>query len=201
MTFHFSRRQLIGTACAAAAVAGLPGAALALNEGKARGMVDQLVAEINKVIDSGKSETAMYRDFERIFQAYSDTSYIAAYAMGADGRRASPAQKRSFTDAFTGYISRKYGKRFREFIGGRLEVKEVRKIKNFLEVRTTAFLRGETPFEVAFHVSDRTGKELFFNIYIEGVNMLLTERTEIGSMLDKRKGNIDQLIVDLRSAG
>jgi len=201
MTFHFSRRQLIGTACAAAAVAGLPGAALALNEGKARGMVDQLVAEINKVIDSGKSETAMYRDFERIFQAYSDTSYIAAYAMGADGRRASPAQKRSFTEAFTGYISRKYGKRFREFIGGRLEVKEVRKIKNFLEVRTTAFLRGETPFEVAFHVSDRTGKELFFNIYIEGVNMLLTERTEIGSMLDKRKGNIDQLIVDLRSAG
>ncbi|MGD9864697.1 MAG: phospholipid-binding protein MlaC [Pseudodonghicola sp.] len=201
MTFHFSRRQLIGTACAAAAVAGLPGAALALNEGKARGMVDQLVGEINKVIDSGKSETAMYRDFERIFQAYSDTSYIAAYAMGADGRRASAAQKRAFTDAFTGYISRKYGKRFREFIGGRLEVKEVRKIKNFLEVRTTAFLRGESPFEVAFNVSDRTGKELFFNIYIEGVNMLLTERTEIGSMLDKRKGNIDQLIVDLKSAG
>lgn len=205
MTFSvsrsMSRRHLIGSACAAAAVATLPRTAFALNEGRARSMVDQLVAEINKVIDSGKSETAMYRDFERIFKAYSDTSYIAAYALGADGRRANPGQKRAFTEAFTGYISRKYGKRFREFIGGRLEVEEVRKVKNFLEVRTTAFLRGESPFEVAFHVSDRTGKELFFNIYIEGVNMLLTERTEVGAMLDKRKGNIDLLIDDLKRAG
>jgi phospholipid transport system substrate-binding protein len=31
--------------------------------------------------------------------------------------------------------------------------------------------------------------------------MLLTEREEIGAMLDKRKGNIDQMISDLRKAG
>ncbi|MDX2484309.1 MAG: ABC transporter substrate-binding protein [Pseudodonghicola sp.] len=201
MTVYFSRRHLIGTASAAAGLAMLPVAASALNPTTARTMVDKLVAEINRVIDSGKSESGMYRDFERIFETYSDTSYIAAYALGVDGRRASSAQKRAFTDAFTGYISRKYGKRFREFIGGRLEVEDVRQVKNFLEVRTTAFLRGESPFEVAFHVSDRTGRELFFNIYIEGVNMLLTERTEIGSMLDARRGDLDQVIADLKRAG
>ncbi len=201
MTVFVSRRHLIGSIGAAAALTALPNASLALNEALARTMVDKLVADINRVIDSGKSEAAMYRDFERIFKSYSDTSYIAAYAMGVDGRRASSAQKRAFTQAFTGYISRKYGKRFREFIGGKLVVEDVRKIKNFLEVRTTAYLRGESPFEVNFHVSDRTGKELFFNIYIEGVNMLLTERTEIGSMLDKRRGDIDKLISDLSRAG
>jgi len=200
MTVSVSRRHLIGTAGAALAVSALPRAALALNQTSARTLVDQVVDAINKVIDSGKSETAMYGDFERIFKSYSDTSYIAAYAMGPDARRATADQKRAFTDAFTGYISRKYGKRFREFIGGRLEVEEVRPVKNFLEVRTTAYLRGESPFEVNFHVSDRTGKELFFNIYIEGVNMLLTERTEIGSMLDARQGNIDRLITDLKTA-
>lgn len=201
MSVIFSRRQIIGGACSALALAGLPRAAFALSEDRAKRMVNLVVTDINKVIDSGKSESAMYRDFERLFKTYADTSYIAAYAMGVDGRRATSAQKRAFTEAFTGYIARKYGARFREFIGGRLEVEDVRPIKNFLEVRTTAFLRGESPFEVSFHVSDRTGKELFFNIYIEGVNMLLTERTEIGSMLDKRKGNIDALIADLKSAG
>lgn len=201
MTVYVSRRHLIGSMSAAAGFAALPGSAWALNPGTARSMVDKLVGEINVVIDSGKSEPAMYRDFERIFNSYADTSYIAAYAMGVDGRRASSTQKRAFTKAFTGYISRKYGKRFREFIGGQLVVEDVRKVKNFLEVRTTAYLRGESPFEVAFHVSDRTGRELFFNIYIEGVNMLLTERTEIGSMLDARRGNIDQLINDLKRAG
>jgi phospholipid transport system substrate-binding protein len=49
-------------------------------------------------------------------------------------------------------------------------------------------------------VSDKSGKNLFFNIIIEGVNMLASERTEVGAMLDKRKGNIDALITDLKTA-
>ena len=96
--------------------------------------------------------------------------------------------------------SRKYGSRFREFIGGRLEVDGVQQVKNWYEVHTTAYLRGESPFQVTFHVSDRTGRDLFFNMYIEGVNLLLTERTEIGSMIDRNGGDIDAMIADLRRA-
>lgn len=196
-------RRMFTTAslAAASALALRPGAALALNEASAEKLIDSVVADINRVISSGKSESAMFKEFGRIFAKYADTSYIAAYAMGVDGRRASPAQKKAFSAAFQDYISRKYGKRFREFIGGRLEVKGVRKVKNWYEVSTTAYLRGEAPFEVTFHVSDRTGSDKFFNMYIEGVNLLLTERTEIGAMLDRRGGNIDQMIADLRSAG
>ena len=197
----FSRRSFIATASATALLPALPTAAFALNEATAKGLVEKLVQEINKVIASGKSEAAMIGDFERIFKRYSDTSYIAAYAMGVDGRRASGAQKKAFSTAFTAYVARKYGKRFREFIGGRLEVQSVKKVKSFYQVRTIAYLKGESPFEVDFHVSDRTGKDLFFNMYIEGINMLLTEREEIGAMLDRRKGNIDQMITDLKKAG
>jgi phospholipid transport system substrate-binding protein len=150
------------------------------------------------VIASGKSERAMYGDFERIFQRYSDTSYIAAYAMGVDARRATNAQKRAFSNAFQGYIARKYGSRFREFIGGRLEVSGVKKVKRWYEVSCVAYLRGQSPFEVTFHVSDRSGKDLFFNMFIEGVNLLLTERTEIGAMIDRNGGDIDKMIADLK---
>ncbi|MDH5530104.1 MAG: ABC transporter substrate-binding protein, partial [Paracoccaceae bacterium] len=45
------------------------------------------------------------------------------------------------------------------------------------------------------------GKDLFFNIIIEGVNMLAAERTEIGAMLDKRKGDISRLTADLTALG
>ena len=31
--------------------------------------------------------------------------------------------------------------------------------------------------------------------------MLLVERTEIGAMLDRRRGNLDKMIDDLRDAG
>lgn len=196
-----SRRKatgLIGAALAMFTVA--PTQAAALDTVSAKKLVDALVGEINRVIASGKSEQAMYKDFKRIFAKYGDTSYIAAYAMGNDGRRASGAQKKKFSAEFQTYISRKYGARFREFIGGRLEVKSVRPVKSWFEVTTTAFLRGEAPFTVTFLVSNRTGRDKFFNMFIEGINLLLTERTEIGAMIDRRGGNLDKMIADLRTA-
>lgn len=189
---------LTGLTAATAALTALPQSLMALTEGGASKLINALVGDINKVIESGKGEKAMFREFERIFARYSDTSYIAAYALGVDGRRASGAQKRAFSDAFQGYIARKYGSRFREFIGGKLEVKGVKKVKKWYEVSTIAYLKGQSPFEVTFLVSDRSGKDLFFNMFIEGVNLLLTERTEIGAILDSKKGDIDALIAELK---
>lgn len=194
-----NRRSFTATVVATFALAPFaPTAAVALTEARAKVLVDTLVADINKVIASGKSESSMIRDFERIFARYSDTSYISAYAMGVDGRRASSGQKRAFSKAFQSYVANKYGSRFREFIGGQLQVKGVRRVKSWYEVSTTAKLRGQSPFEVTFQVSDRSGKDLFFNMFIEGVNLLLTERTEIGAMIDRNGGDIDKMIRDLK---
>lgn len=195
------RRAILGLAAGAAAIAVLPGPARALDAARAKVLVDKLVADINAVISSGRSESQMFRDFERIFDRYADVPTIARYALGVDARRASAAQLREFTQVFKRYISVKYGRRFREFIGGRIVVNEARKIKSFFEVKTTAHLRGEAPFAVTFLVSNRSGADKFFNMFIEGVNMLLTERTEIGAMLDARGGDIDRMIADLRKIG
>ncbi|SEQ74684.1 MlaC/ttg2D family ABC transporter substrate-binding protein [Thalassovita taeanensis] len=197
----FSRRKVMSLLSASALAAVLPAPSFALTEAGAKKLIDELVAAINKVIASGRSEQQMYGDFEKIFERYSDVPTIARYALGVDARRASAAQMREFTKAFQRYISVKYGKRFREFIGGKIVVDAARPVKSFYEVKTTAHLRGEAPFEVTFLVSDRSGKDLFFNLFIEGINMLLTERTEIGAMLDRRKGDIDGVITDLRVAG
>lgn len=194
-----SRRSFIATTAAALALAPMP--ALALTEARARALVDALVGDINKVIASGKSERAMYADFERIFSRYGDVPTISAYALGVDGRSASSAQKRAFQDVFQSYIARKYGKRFREFIGGQIEVNGVRKVKSFYEVACTARLRGQSPFALDFMVSDRSGRDKFFNMKIEGVNLLLTERNEIGALIDRNGGDIDRMIQSLRSIG
>ncbi len=195
------RRAVMLGMASTAALLPLAGPAFALSDAQATKHVKKLVAAINKVIDSGKSEANMIKEFEKIFVKYSDVKYLASYALGVEGRRASPAQKKAFAKAFQGYIARKYGKRFREFIGGRLEVLSTKTVKSHVEVKTMAYLKGQSPFDVTFFVSDKRGKPLFYNMHIEGINMLLTERTEIGAMLDKRKGNIDLLIKDLKRAG
>lgn len=175
--------------------------AYALSESTAKAHVVKLVAAINKVIASGKSQSGMIKDFENIFVKYSDVKYLASYALGVDGRSASAAQKRAFSKVFQGYIARKYGKQFRKFIGGRLEVNSAKTVKSHVEVKATAHLKGQAPFEVRFFVSGKSGKTLFYNMHIEGISMLSTEKQEIGAMLDKRRGNLDQLIKDLKTAG
>ena len=198
---NLTRRKMVLAGATALAFVPLATPVFALSTSQASSHVNKLVAAINKVIASGKAESSMIKDFEKIFVKYSDVGYLASYALGVDGRSASSGQKRAFTKAFQGYISRKYGKQFRSFIGGRLEVKAAKTVKSHIEVKCMAHLKGQAPFEVTFYVSDKSGKPLFYNMYIEGINLLLTERTEIGAMLDKRRGNMDKMIKDLKSAG
>jgi phospholipid transport system substrate-binding protein len=195
-SFSPLRRSLM---VGAAAMLAVPRAAFALNVDEARALIDRAIGEVNDTINSGQSETAMFGSFERIFQQYADVPTIARSALGPAARSASNGQMRDFTQAFQGYISRKYGRRFREFIGGRIEVTDAQPIKSYFEVVSVAYLQGESPFDLRWHVSDKSGQNLFFNIIIEGVNMLASERTEIGALLDSEGGNIDGLIARLQT--
>ena len=194
-----TRRGFAAGLGAAAVLLTLPLPAWALTADQAKTLVDKTVGDINSIISSGKGEGAMLKDFEKLFSSYADVPTIARSVLGPAARSASKGQLSAYTKAFQGYISRKYGRRFREFIGGRIEVAEAKAVKSYYEVISTAYLKGESPFEVRWHVSDKSGKSLFFNIIIEGVNMLASERTEMGALLDQRGGDLDRLIADLGS--
>jgi phospholipid transport system substrate-binding protein len=199
-TAKLSRRAVLGGTVMTLAAVALPRKGLALTVDQARDLIGAAVADVNATINSGRSESRMLRDFEGIFARYADVPTIARSALGPAARSASNGQMRDFTAAFQGYISRKYGRRFREFIGGRIEVTDARPIKSYFEVISVAYLQGEAPFDVRWHVSDKSGQNLFFNIIIEGVNMLASERTEIGALLDANGGDVDRLVQALASA-
>jgi phospholipid transport system substrate-binding protein len=201
MANDLSRRRLLTLIPAGFAAASLPHAAFALNVDQARSLVDALVGEINTVIASGASESAMIGKFEGIFTRYADVNYIAQSALGPSGRGLPKGEIAAYTKAFSGYLARKYGRRFREFIGGQIEVTDARPLKSFFEVVSVAKLRGQAPFEVRWHIFDKSGKDRFFNLIIEGVNMLAAERTEIGAILDRAGGDIGGLTKALASAG
>ncbi len=184
-----SRRQMIIVTASSL----VPMRAAALSMETSQAMVTSLVAEVNAVIASGKSEAAMISDFAGLFDKYSDVPTIARYCLGADARAASAAQMRTYTVAFRHYIASKYGRRFQEFVGGEITVEGAEAVKSWIEVETTVKLRGRSPLRMDFHVSDRSGSHKFFNFIIEGVNMLLTERAEIGAILDSEGRSMDAL--------
>lgn len=175
--------------------------ALAMNSDEAKRLVTKAVGDINSAIASGKSGPRLYSDFERVFYKYSDVNAIARYVLGVKARELSSSELSSFSKAFAGYLSRKYGKRFRDFRGNSIKVKSARAVKRFYEVKGQVAIPGQQNLDVIFLVSDRSGKPLFFNLFIEGINMLITERNEIGALLDARRGDIGRLLKDLPKLG
>ena len=196
--FTYSRRGVSLALAASLTVGAWHTSAAAFDVSTARTLVDKVVAEINAIIDSGDSEPKMLADFESIFVRYADVPIIARSALGIAAKSASPAQLNAFTRVFQGYISRKYGRRFREFIGGRIEVTDAQPLKSYFEVVSIAILKDAQPFDLRWHVSSKSGQDRFFNLVIEGVNLLTVERVEIGALLDKNKGNFDALIENLK---
>ncbi|WP_425466564.1 MlaC/ttg2D family ABC transporter substrate-binding protein [Paracoccus subflavus] len=190
---------LMGAGTAAVLMPG--GGAWALDANQARALIDRALGEVYRVINAGQPPAQMYREFETIFARYADVDVIARSALGPAARQAGPAALAAYTQAFQGYIGRKYGKRFREFIGSRIEVTGARPLKSFFAVTSVAYLNGRAPMEVEWHVSNKSGRDRFFNIIIEGVNMLASERAEISAMLTARRGDLAGLTADLQRAG
>lgn len=179
----------------------LAGPAFALSNAQARGLVDKLVGEINAVINSGQSESRMIKKFEDIFGRYADVPGIAQGVLGPPVRSFSGGQRSGYVKAFQGYISRKYGKRFREFIGGEIIVKGSKKVGKFFEVSATTKLKGQAPFGVEFQITDRSGQNRFFNMVIEGISLFHTERDEVRAMWDRSNGNFNSFVKILNKAG
>ena len=186
------------------AIAALPmlsAKAYALTENQAIDLVNKMSADIKATVNSGKQDAAMYDAFEQLLMKYADMAIIARFALGAAARGASESEINAFIDAFAGYLSKKYGKQFPQFIGGDIKVVSAKADDRGVIVTAKASLKGQSPVSVDFHVSDRSGTPKAFNVIIEGVNLLTTERTEIGAMLDQQKGSIPNLTKALAARG
>ncbi len=190
-----TRRSLLA---ALPLVALAPAAQAVVSSAQAQQIVTALSDEIIRIVNSGTSESAAIREFERIFERYADVPTIARFSLGVAARDASRGQLSAFSDAFSGYVARKYGVRFKEFEGGSIEIGRTRQDRQVTIVEATARLPGESPIAVEFHLSDRGGSAKVFNLVLEGVNMLTTERAEITAMLDQEGGSIDALTRRLR---
>lgn len=163
--------------------------------------IRRAVSEVYRVINAGQAQDRMLNEFETVFARYADVDVIARSALGPAARQTPAAEFSAYRQAFQGYIGRKYGRRFHEFVGSQVEVTGARPLKSFVAVTSVARLRGRAPMEVEWHVSDRSGEMRFFNIIIEGVNMLASERAEIAAMLARQRGNVAGLTAELRQAG
>lgn len=199
-----SRRAVLagGSAIGIAAVLPLAGPANALSTSQASGLIQQVVDEVLKIVNSNASQGQALASFERMFARYADVGVIARSVLGPPWRSASQSQQSQFVSAFQGYLARKYGSEFREFRGAQMQITGTKDHGDKgVVVSSVVSFPGSAPVSVDWQVSDRSGSPKMFNMFIEGVSMLSTERSEVRALLEANRNNIDGLINALKSRG
>ena len=193
----FNRRFILG-ALAGTSFLSMP--AFALTQAEATKLISNLSADLRSAINNARSDADRFKRFEKIFVKYADVPRIAQKALGPTWRDASSAQKNAYVKAFQGFMARFYGKRFREFVGFEITVTGAEKAPGGFLVDSKIQIKSGAPFDTQWHVISSGGRDRMFNMYIEGVSILADMRVQIGSMLDKRGGDIDKLTAHLNSS-
>jgi phospholipid transport system substrate-binding protein len=201
------RRDLLGRvalfAAAAAGVCLVPSASLALTAQEARAHVKDAIDEVAALVDSKGDAASKAPKLLDIMERRAAMPQIARFAAGVAWRSMSKDQQTRFVTAFGKFLSGVYANKFQEY-SGKAKASESFQIGRVIDagrkgmlVQSTINRPNEAPVQVEWLVSDRPGRIVIADIVIEGVSMLVTEREEIGSMLEARGGNVDKLITDL----
>ncbi len=192
------RRAVLAGAGGLMLSAALPTFAIALTEDTAVNFINKVVADVHEIINSGKPEARMLVDFEAFFSKNSEVSLIAKTALGAPGRMASSSQLAAYIRAFQGYISRKYGRQFRDFAGAKISVISSRDagskgviVKSFVDAA------NRSDYDLDWWVIEVNGRPKMFDLIIEGISLISTERIEIGALLESVGGDIDKMTAKL----
>jgi phospholipid transport system substrate-binding protein len=196
----WTRRRLLAAAGAATLVLGLPGVARANPQARAEALVAQLSGELLRLITSGRSEAQLYAEFERILARYGDMPAVAASVVGPPWRGATGSQQQQFVAVFQSYLSRKYGRQFRDFQRADIGIVRSRDAGTAgVLVQTRISRPGQQDLAVDWQVSERSGQPRVVNLMIEGVSMLANERAEMAALLEAQRGSLDGLIRALQA--
>jgi len=180
-----------------------PSLSQALSEDEATAHVQVTINEVSALVDSLGDGDSKARGLLLVMERRAAMPQIARFAAGLSWRSMSDDQKARFVAAFGPFLSATYAGRFQDYAGAKNSA-ETFKMGRVIDagrkgmlVKTEIQRAGEASVEVEWLVTDRPGRVVIADIVIEGISMLVTEREEIGGMLEARGGDVDKLITDL----
>lgn len=182
-----------------------PSLSHALSKDAASEHVQATLDEIAAVIYSSDDTQSKAPQLLEVMERRAAMPRIARFAAGVAWRDMSDDQQTRFVVAFGKFISGVYAGRFQEYTGTG-PTGETFKMGRVIDtgrkgmlVKTSIIRNGDAPVVVEWLVTDRPGRIVIADIVIEGISMLITQREEIGGMLEARGGDIEKLITDLNS--
>ncbi len=201
-TARAGRRQLMSLAALGGLVfAWFATPSAAVEVGAARAFVEETADEVLALITSRESDTAKSRKFRRLLERKGAISDVARVAIGRAWNDMSPGQKARYQDALVGIVTRISVDGFKQYSGDRLRIVDATKQGSSVFVRTL-LVRGSAggkPIDVVWRIIDRNGPLQLFDLTVDGVSLLRTQRETLIARLNANGGDVERFIRSLEA--
>jgi phospholipid transport system substrate-binding protein len=156
---------------------------------------DRAVEVLNK-----KSDPAFRQErFRQLFHADFDSAGIARFVLGRYWRDASEEEQKDFVKLFEDYVVFVYTARLSNFGGQDFKIRGSRSDGDGVVVLTDVFSPGgSSPLKIDWRLVSDNGAYKINDVIVEGVSMLVTQRSEFASIVQRNGGQVRGLLAMMR---
>jgi phospholipid transport system substrate-binding protein len=192
-----SRRFLLAALPALALIGGMPSPAQASAE-SARAFITELGKETVATLQRSGSATQKAAKMEDILRRGFDFQTIGRFVLGRYWNTATPQQREEYLKVFTDFVAKSYSRRLAE--EATITAFNITNVRDLGEgdylVQTSIARPSGAPLNYEWRVRDRGGNPKIVDIIIEGVSLLVTQRSDFTSVAGQ--SGIDGLTANLR---
>ena len=151
------------------------------------------VKDISRSERAGRFRTLMNKNFAM--------KGIAKFVLGRHWRKANEEQKEEYLQLFEDLMVATYADRFERYSGEKLLIKraEVRGKKDAIVHTTMVKANNATkPLKVAWRVRGKGETFTIIDVMVEGISMIMTQKSEFASFIKQNGGGLDALLMELK---
>ena len=165
----------------------------------ARDFMNELWTRAVEVLSKKVPPAERLARFRQLFRADFDGLAIARFVLGRYWRSASEDERQEFLKLFEDYVVYVYGTRLSDFNGETVKIRGSRTDGDGTIVSTDVFTPGaNAPIKVDWRLIAENGGFKITDVIIEGISLLVTQRSEFASVIQRHGGQMGGLLALMR---
>jgi len=176
-------------------LAAATGRAAANTEAATTFVSDLLSKALQSLADKSLTDEQREKQFRTMLDAKFDMPRISRFVLGRYWTTASEQERQNFQKLFEDYVVRAYSARFSQYSGEQVKVTGARPESDTVTLVTSQIIRpnGAPPAKIDWRVRKQDNDLKVVDIDVEGVSMLVTQREEFGSVIQRSGGTVAAL--------
>ncbi len=201
------RRRRASILCRALLLLGLPlaiaagpaAAAPDTTDAKATAFMNEMWNHALELLNKKAPPAERQARFRELFHNDFDSTGIARFVLGRYWRTASPEEQKEFLKLFEDYVVYVYTARLSDFEGEQFKINSARPDQDTVLVSTDVITPGAPqPLKVDWRLVNDGGAYKITDVIVDGVSMLVTQRSEFASVIQRHGGQVQGLIELMR---